>query len=209
LLNAPESATIIHAELCALKSLLCQLCGLSGTFCTVATQTPKPDACTLNPNNNQRESKQKYYRGGPLIGDFGDQIKGGDSGPIIAKSGYYLPFTVDYPEDGGTNQTRTVIYNNPGESPAKYDEQFKKTISRINAGNFKYFILGPNSNTVAHQLLKDANLQGKIPFGIRPPGWEYDFWHDSLPKYRKYKNVRDRPANILPGYNSNLNPFRR
>jgi hypothetical protein len=30
----------IHAELCELKALLCQLCGLNGTFCTVATQTP-------------------------------------------------------------------------------------------------------------------------------------------------------------------------
>jgi RHS repeat-associated protein len=178
--------------------------GITHAFILV-TDDRKPDVCNLNSKNNQRESNQKYYRGGPLIGDFEDQLKGGDSGPIVAKSGCYLPGTVDYPKDGGINQTRTVIYNNPGESPDKYDEKFQRTISRINGGNFKYHIFGPNSNTVAHQLLTDANLPDTLALGILPPGWGYDFWRDSLGKYNKNKNVPF--TNIPAGYDNKLNPF--
>jgi hypothetical protein len=175
---------------------------ITHAFILITDDKNKSKSCEPNSTN------KIYYRGGPLIQSFSDQILKGDSGSIVTKYGKYVPGTIDYPGNaaGLENQIKTVIYNNPGESIDKYDFKFRNTLTRIQAGNFKYFIPGPNSNTVAYQLLKDAGLPtSRLPFGVRPPGWEYDFWRDDLPKYNLSKNIPY--TNLFPGLDNNLNPL--
>jgi RHS repeat-associated protein len=162
------------------------------------------------------DTNQTYYRGGPLVQDVWQQIKYGDSGPIVTESGKYEPRTIDYPSTPAkaAQQKKIVVYNKPGEPIDKYDSKFNQTLTRIQDGNFKYFLPGPNSNTVAHQLLKDAGLPAPLPFEEakyppyihigRPPGWEYDFWKNSLPRYNRSSNIPY--SNLLPGFDNNLNP---
>jgi RHS repeat-associated protein len=164
----------------------------SHAFILVTDDTKKP-GCDPNHKTNQ-----KYYRGGPAISSFFDQLLGGDSGPVVTDHGYYEPKTPDYPKDESArkDQIRTVVYNNPGESADEYDTKFTSILNRIDRGNFKYHIFGPNSNTVANQLLKDAGLPNPLSINVLPPGWGYDFWKDSLPKYNKNQNI---PYLNIPG----------
>jgi hypothetical protein len=128
---------------------------------------------------------------------------------VVTQSGKYKPKTIDYPENDAkrANQIRTVVYNKPGESMDRFDTQFKATLARINAGNFKYYWGGPNSNTVARHLLADAGLPTNVvPFGINPAGWDYDFWRDELPRYDRRTDIPY--SNLGSALDNNLNPYK-
>jgi RHS repeat-associated protein len=151
------------------------------------------------------DGTKKYYRGGPEIAPFEEQLARGDSGPIVTKYGIYGEGTIDYKSQ--TEQIRKTVYENKCEPASLYEPHLIRSLAKTEASYFKYFILGPNSNSVAYQLLKDIRISTSLPSGVSAPGWGIDLRTNYLEKYSLPNWVDTyRRTNIGPGPVQPKNP---
>jgi RHS repeat-associated protein len=155
------------------------------------------------------DGTQKYYRGGPEIVPFEEQLARGDSGPIVTEFDTYPIKRNGMRSIDAINpslQIRKVVYENKCEPASLYEPHLIRTLAIIEASYLKYFILGPNSNSVAYQLLKDIGMSTSLPSGASAPGWGIDLYFNYLEKYSPpslidaYRRTNIGPGSVRPKY---------
>lgn len=98
--------------------------------------------------------------GNPNAGVFGN---------IATDYGPYVRGTVDWTE---TPSGQHTVAERPGNCDA-IDASMARTADRIEAAGTPYRVLGPNSNSVARELLDQAGIPGIQPI-VTAPGWSSD-----------------------------------
>jgi uncharacterized protein RhaS with RHS repeats len=131
---------------------------------------------TTEPDNTRT-----VFRGGPAKGnaDQGTEDRAkregntgsGTYGNIATTEQPYQPGSVDYDPNA---ESTTVVDDH--ESCDRYNQSFRGTLAAIEGKDIPYRPLGPNSNSVAYQLLLSAGIRpparaGSVLLSRWAPGW--------------------------------------
>ena len=122
-------------------------------------------------NHGDKTGTPMIFRGGPsepardLTGQIRTILQGG--GTLQASGFEYGSIPVDYIE--GSPDLSRVIYYNPCELARPYNDAMQDSVARIQQARFPYRILGPNSNSVVRQVLRDTGFDFTVDGNFESP----------------------------------------
>ena len=130
--------------------------------------------------------ERTFYRGGPSAGGPGNPTQsltspGGSFGPIILMIGAYRPGTIDW--ETGSPPSVTVVDDNV--AARCYHNQLVTYAHRIVDQRITYHPLGPNSNSVAHELVANLGFARPSPpdAGMIVPGHDDALFDYNAPTF--------------------------
>ena len=144
----------------------------------------KCEADATNPSGR----KTYFIRGGPSAGGKGGigalASPGGSFGPIITTYGDYKPGTIDWAE----NALSVTVFEDWELSPL--DESIIvvnafTVANKIERESINYSPLGPNSNSVAYQIIDELGYERQKP-PVSAPGWQKELFRNPR-KFRDYR----------------------
>jgi RHS repeat-associated protein len=141
-----------------------------------------------------------YYRGGPKYGFLTQQKSILGFGSITTDYGIYRKGGTDWQDPG--IQRAILVKEDPCLRWSDFHDKFMRSLEITRQANIAYNALGPNSNSVITQTLKDVKLPiPNLPSFINAPGWGMDLRNPSLKRW-----VEPAKPSSPPGPHDNLPP---
>ncbi|MEQ8973397.1 MAG: DUF4157 domain-containing protein [Coleofasciculus sp. C1-SOL-03] len=126
-------------------------------------------------SDSSRSSSGSSQSSGSSDSSNSSETEGGNSGfwgYIATEYGEYVPGTIDWTTSpSGTINAAPSLELSSVQACDNYRDSLAGTMDRIETSQIRYFPLGPNSNSTAHQGIRDAGLGNPAP-PVRAPGWD-------------------------------------